>query len=339
MKRLSLLLVSVLGAAMGADLVLACEPAPTSSSPINAKPDEPRKKKDAGNTGDDDDVVADDDDDKPPSDPPLPDGGKPPGRIYAHTGSALYLFDPLDNNKLTKVGDFSGFTEGHEFLEEVLDIALDRDSTMYGTTWYGFVKIDPLTAKVTYIKSTEQDFQFPNSLSFVPVGTVDPTKEALVGYIRKEGTFGSTTYVRVDLATGAITELGELNPPGAALTWKSAGDIISTFRGGNKAYLTVKLFDAKDGGAGPGDPGTDSLAEVDPKTGRIIKIVGDTGQPNFYGLGQWAGTAYGFNAGGNIVKINMDTGAGQTILTLKEDGGATGQWYGAGMTTDAPTAP
>jgi hypothetical protein len=328
-----LLLASSLGLAVGTAAVVACTtPAPAQNN-ITTRPDSKHKGDDDDTTtGDDDDVVVDRD---ASSDKPLPDGGKPPGRIYAHTASALYLFDPLVQT-LKKVGDFDGF-DNDLGDSEVLDIALDSDSAMYGTTDFGFVRIDPTTAKITYIKKGSY-FSFPNALSFVPVGTVDPTKEALVGYIQKDDAFGATTYVRVDLTTGQLSELGELNASGAALNWRSSGDIIATFRGGNKAYLTVKLFNP-DGGTVEADPGTDSLAQVDPKTGKLIKIVGDIGQPNFYGLGAWAGTSYGFNAGGNIVQINMDTGAGKTILTLKEDGGATGSWYGAGMTTAAPTAP
>lgn len=333
MKRFRLVFVSCVGFTVGAIAVLACEPAPAVSSGITTRPDT-GKKRDAStgdDTTDDDDAVVTE-----PSDPPLPDGGKPPGRIYAHTASALYLFDPLVQT-LKKVGDFEGFdlSMGNE---RMLDIALDSDSAMYGTTDHGFVSIDPLTAKIIkYVKKNTEGFRFPNALSFVPVGTVDPTKEALVGYLQKSGTFGPTTFVRVDLATGALTELGDLNPVGAAQNWRSAGDIMATSRGGNKAYLTVQLFNP-DGGTIEADPGTDSLAEVDPETGKIIKIIGDIGQPNFWGLAQWAGTAYGFNAGGNIVEINMDTGAGKTLVALKEDGG-TGSWFGAGMTTVAPTAP
>lgn len=337
MERFRLLLVSCFGLAFGMGVVVACSPAPATQSNITTKPD--KKAKGDDDTTADDDTTDDDTTTVPtePADKPLPDGGKPPGRIYAHTAKTLYLFDPLVQT-LKKVADFDGLDQSQPSDERMLDIALDSDSAMYGTTDYGFVRIDPSTAKVTYIKKNAVSFRFPNALSFVPMGTVDPTKEALVGYLQKEGTFGPTTYVRVDTTTGAVTEIGDLNPTGATLTWRSAGDIISTFRGGNKAYLTVQLFNV-DGGAVTADPGTDSLAEVDPKTGKIIKIIGDIGQPNFYGLGQWAGTSYGFNAGGNIVQINMDTGAGKTLLTLKEDGGATGSWFGAGMTTAAPTAP
>ena len=84
--------------------------------------------------------------------------------------------------------------------------------------------------------------------------------------------------------------------------------------------------------------GNDYLAEIDPKTGAIRAIIGDTGQKNFYGLGQWAGTAYGFNDIGNIVEINLATGAGTVRMTAATDAGAL-TWFGAGVTTVAPTRP
>lgn len=342
MDRFRLLLAASVLAALGTAFVIACEPVPPPPSPINARPDDDNNKKKKKNTGDDDNL-SDDDDAHPKkgeSDDPLPDGGKPPGRVYAHSQSALYLWDPLVQ-KLTKIADFNledhGVDSNGEPNERMLDIALDRDSVMYGTTDFGFVQIDPTTAKVTYIKKNTTGFLFPNSLSFVPIGTVDPTKEALVGYVT-QGTLATTTYVRVDLASGALVTIGELNPPGAAKTWKSSGDLIAMIRNGNKAYLTVREVDL-DGGVDITASETDSLAEIDPKTGQIISIKGPIGQSNFYGLGQWAGTAYGFNGGGNVVSINLETGAGTTITNLKYDDGGVVAWFGAGVTTDSPTAP
>lgn len=338
MDRFRLLLVSVLGLGCGIAFVTACEPTPTTSSPINTENDKKKKKGDDDTTADDDDATGDDDDVViEPSDETLPDGGKPPGRVFAHTASSLYLFDPLVKS-LKKIGDFN-FETFDDGTERMLDLAVDRDSAVYGTTDHGFVKINPINAQIQYIKRNTIGFQFPNALSFVPTNTVDPTKEALVGYVQKAGTAGATAYVRIDVATGEMSDLGELNSAAALVKWRSSGDIVSTFRGGNKAYLTVKVLDeSTDGGPVNDDPGTDFLAEVDPKTGKIIDVIGDIGQKNFYGLAQWAGTAYGFNEGGNIVEINLETGAGKTLLTLKE-GDVVGAWFGAGMTTYAPTAP
>lgn len=263
-----------------------------------------------------------DGDRKPEEDPVLPDGTKPPGRVYAHTADTLYLFDPLAK-ELTEIGELSCLEPG----DRLLDIALDRDSVMYGTSDDGFLKIDPVDATCTYVK-VDPFADYPNSLAFVPIGTVDTTREALVGYGFDPVTRQATVYVRIFL-DGAVETIGDLNHPNAEVKYKSSGDLVALIRNGNKAYLTVKEIG--------GD--TDFLAEIDPATGRIKKILGDTGKEDFYGLGQWAGKGYGFNAAGEIAEIDLTNGAAKTLLTLTDDDGFPQAWFGAGMTTDAPTKP
>ena len=78
---------------------------------------------------------------------------------------------------------------------------------------------------------------------------------------------------------------------------------------------------------------TNHLAEINPKTGTLTRIIGPTNQLETYGLAYWAGKGYGFSQDGRITEINMTTGSSTTVLQL--DGGTA--WYGAGVTTDSPT--
>lgn len=253
---------------------------------------------------------------------PLPEGKTPPGRVYAHTAGTLYLFDPLIQ-KLTTIGPFQCLNEE----DRMLDVALDRHGVMYGTSDDGFLQIDPRDGSCAYVK--EDPFAgYPNSLTFVPAGTVDRTEEALVGYLFTPGTSYATTYARIDL-DGNIDPIGDLNEPGAAIKYHSSGDLIALIRTG-KAYLTVKKMT-------PGDvEGNDYLAEIDPTSGKIKAILGETGHKDLYGLGQWGGTGYGFSAAGEIISLDLQTGASTVLFRLVEDDVA-GSWYGAGVTTDSPT--
>lgn len=320
-RRFALLFAFGTGLSISAAALIACSsPEPKSAIPFDTRDDDEDPKDGPGKKRREDPPQTEED-------PPLPDGGKPPGRVYAHTSKTLYLLDPLAET-LTKVGDLDCLKPG----DRLLDIALDRVGVMYGTSDRGFLKIDPIDARCSYVKE-DPAAQYPNSLAFVPIGTVDDTKEALVGYqFDPYAVNEATIYSRIDLATGEMTPIGSLNPPGAAVRYRSSGDLISTIRNGNKAYLTVKAISSDAG------TGNDYLAEIDPKTGEIKNIVGDTGQKNFYGLGQWAGTAYGFNDTGNIVEIDMTTGKGTTLMTASEDAGAVA-WFGAGVSTNAPTKP
>ena len=249
-----------------------------------------------------------------------------PGRVYAHTADTLYLFEPVSND-LKMIGKFSCLKAG----EQVIDLAVDRTGSVYATTFARFLKVDAITATCTEISTHGVDEDdYPNALSFVPAGTVDPTKEALVGYASTSTGVESIDYVRLDTSTGVMTKIGDLNPVGAVTKYKSSGDLISLIQNQNRTFLTVKIF-GTDAGAN-----TDLLAEVDPKTGTLKKILGDTKQTDIYGLGYWAGKGYGFSDNGKISEIDMNNGAATVVKTLTGDGGAGIPWYGAGVTTEAP---
>jgi hypothetical protein len=260
--------------------------------------------------------------------PPLPDGGGGNGRVFAHTQDTLYLYEPLTNT-LTLIGPFSGLSPG----ERVLDIAVDRTGAMFATTDSGadgprFLSVDPTNAGCTKISALTIG-DYPNSLSFVPAGTVDQNKEALVGYAYNLTDRFATDYVRIDVGTGAISTLGDLNAGGGAIKYQSSGDLISLIQDDKRAYLTIRDTDPDAGAV------TDQLAEIDPATGAIKRVIGDTKQARIFGLGYWAGKGYGFADDGNAVEIDMGTGAGKVVKTL-EDAGAAIPWFGAGVTTDAP---
>jgi len=249
-----------------------------------------------------------------------------PGRIYAHTADTLYLFEPV-SNELKFIGKFSCLKAG-EFM---VDLAVDRTGTVYATTFTRFLTVDPITGSCSDVRPPHGagEAPYPNALSFVPAGTVDPTMEALVGYAPPVGTDSSTDYVRIDTKTGVMTKIGTLNATGAKPRYKSSGDLISLIQDQSRTFLTVK--NDVDGGGG-----TDSLAEVNPKTGELMKILGPTNQTDIFGLGYWAGKGYGFSDNGKISEIDMSTGSATVVKTLTGDGGVGIPWFGAGVTTEAP---
>src|SRR5262249_33737729 len=152
-------------------------------------------------------------------------------------------------------------------------------------TFGGLFKINKSTAVCTQIAVGG----YPNSLSFVPAGTVDPVKEALVGY---EG----STYVRIDTVTGQVTNIGSLGNAG----YSSSGDIVSVIGGG--AYLTVN-----------GNNCNDCIVEVNPTTGALVNLIGPLGHFSVYGLAYWGGVAYGFDDGGELFQIDLMTGMTMVI--------------------------
>jgi hypothetical protein len=183
------------------------------------------------------------------------------------------------------------------------------------------LSIDKATAECTVL-ATATTLSFPNSLSFVPAGTVDPAVETLVG-------FAIDAYVRVDTTSGKMTTIGNLNPNALGITFVSSGDIVSV--SGGKTYLTARN-NAPDAG-----PGGDYLLEIDPKTGKVLKLIVDTKKTLLYGLGYWAGTAYAFSATGDSYAIDLSNGFTTTLSFPNGPLPNAGGWYGAGSTTLAPT--
>lgn len=235
-------------------------------------------------------------------------GGNPPlmpGEVYGHSPDTLYKLEPY-SKQVTVVGSFKGG------CVDVIDLAIDKDSKIIATTFGGIYWVDKTNAQCTLIKSGTT---YPNSLSFVPAGTLDPNEEALVGY-------KTSTYVRIDTTTGAITTLG-----GLSNGYKSSGDIVSVKGGGT--YLTVN-------GNGCGD----CLFQVDPKTGAMIKNWGPTGYGSVYGIAFWAGSVYGFTNYGQLFELTFANGqlvsSGEINIP---NAPADLQFWGAGSTTIAPPDP
>ena len=232
-------------------------------------------------------------------------GNNPPAEVWGHSPDTLYKVDP--NTKAVSVqGKFSG-------CNNVIDLALDSASNMYVTTQDGFYKVDKSTAACTQIAMGS----YPNSLSFVPAGTLDPSVEALVGYVGDQ-------YVRIDPSNGKITMLGLL---GAGSGVVSSGDIVSVK--GGPSYLTVS--------GGSKCSSTDCLIEVDPKTGKMTTSYGSIGHSAVFGIAFWAGTVYAFDEAGDLFSVTIDASNKLVTTPIPVPNAPSGlKFWGAGSTTSAP---
>jgi hypothetical protein len=226
--------------------------------------------------------------------------------VYAESPDTLYQLNPM-TNAISVVAPFSGDCAASGDCDDIIDIALDEMSNGYATTFLAFYKLDVKTAKTTLIAQGS----YPNSLSFVPAGTVDPAVEALVGYNGAE-------YVRINTTTGKVTKIGMLTGG-----YSSSGDIVSVKGGGT--FLTVTS-----------DTCGDCLLQVDPKTGDLIQDYGSVNHPEVYGIAFWAGTVYGFDDEGQVFSITFPSGKLVTTDIPVPGAPAGLEFYGAGSTTSAP---
>jgi hypothetical protein len=247
--------------------------------------------------------------------------------IFAHSATSLFRLDP-DTRQVTKVADFSG-CDG-----KIVDIAVDATGNLFASTWVldssnvrqggGLARVDGKTARCTKIA----DGDVPNSLAFVPAGAIDANAEALVG-------FNLQKYVRIDVKTGKTSELGSLNPNPFNRWFRSSGDLVSV--NGGKTYLTAKEVPKDDPDYGePIDP-NDVLLSIDPKTGKVLSVIGSTEKRDLYGVGFWAGTLYAFSDGGGMFAIDPKTARATVMPTSNSVQGQS--FWGAGVTTSAPLSP
>jgi hypothetical protein len=225
--------------------------------------------------------------------------------VFGQSAENLYRLDPI-----TKAVDVIGPFQGGCF--PVIDLAVDKDSNLFVSTYDGLYAVDRTTAMCTLVANGA----YPNSLSFVPAGTVDPDVEALVGY-------DGDQYVRIDTSSGSVSTIGALTGGFA-----SSGDIVSVKDG--KTLLTVK---------GQGCDGNDCLLEVDPSTGDLVQNWGKLPYTDVYGLAFWAGTAYGFDQDGALFEVTFANDVMATAPIPIPNPPPNLYFWGAGSTTSAPPDP
>src|SRR5262249_32943717 len=114
-----------------------------------------------------------------------------PTEVYGHSDDKLYRVDTI-TKALTEIGTFTGCTH-------VADIAVDANSDLYASTGTEMYLVATQNARCTKLAAGT----FPNSLSFVPRGTLDPNAEVLVGY-------QGADYLRIDMQTWQTQTIGSL---------------------------------------------------------------------------------------------------------------------------------
>lgn len=220
--------------------------------------------------------------------------------VYGHSASMLYTVDP-DTLEVKPVDAFH-WPVGDDG-EEMTDIALDRDGNMIGISFNAVYAVDKDTAKCTRLHSfLGSTF---NGLSFIYADVGDGSQEQLVGASRDGNLY------KIDPMTGTQTLYG--NYGGG---WGSSGDLVSVM---GATYATVTM----------GSGGNDTLVKVG--ASGVATPIGPIGHGAIWGLGYWKQKLFGFSNTEGLITIDITTGQGTPI------GNKNVAWYGAGVTTAAPT--
>jgi len=221
--------------------------------------------------------------------------------VYAHSGSDLFSVDP-QTLQFSRVGNFAIREPAPvKFLNDVTDIAVDRDGRIVGTTFNRLLQIDPANGDCKPIATLPPGRSF-NGLSWV---RADSGEERLLATTLDGGVF------RIDPATGAAELVGSLGGG-----QRSSGDLVSVASYGTLVTLT--------------GPGSDRLARIDPTTGAAT-VIGETGFQKIWGLGFWGNRVFGFTNTGQFILIDPKTGAGMLVESMPAF-----PFWGAGVTTSVP---
>jgi len=232
-------------------------------------------------------------------------------QVYAHSGTTLFRVDAATFQPVM-IGVMTGLG-----TQSLTDLAVDKNNHMVGITLDKLYNIDPTTAQVTLVKNLTGAAKGQTSLSFVPSDLNDPNSTDILVAANDQG-----DVFQIDTVTGDATMIGSY---GTASLGKviSSGDLIGV-RG-------LGIFATVDVGTEPND----YLATIDPVTWQATPLPNPTGFNNIFGLGFWAGTIYGFvddktDHTGKIITIDPHSGVGTVV-----DPGPV-EWFGAGVTTNAP---
>lgn len=233
-------------------------------------------------------------------------------RVYAHSGTTLYRIDTA-NLAPVMIGTMTGLG-----TDSLTDLAIDKNDHMVGITMKKLYGIDATTGTATLIKDLSQSATGFTSLSYVPTDLDDPNSDDILVSAN-----GNGAVFKIDPQSGNATMLGNYGMVANGQV-RSSGDIVAVR--GLGIYATVDVGDD------PNQP--DYLAKIDPTTWKATPIGASTGFTRIFGLGYWAGKFYGFvddgTGMGKMILIDQNTGAGSLITAGPQ------QWYGAGVTTDAP---
>jgi len=232
-------------------------------------------------------------------------GVAPPGTVFAHTSTELFRMD-VKSLTLVSVARFKWPSGTSSRL--MTDIAIDRYGVIWGVSYDDAFVINPVTAECWRMGALPRSF---NGLTYIPSQAIGGGDDRLVG-ISIEG-----EWWRLTLNTGATNPTVTVSSLGSyGGGWASSGDVFS--------IVGVGTFASVDKGGGTAD----QLAEVDPSTGAITRLIGPIGgTEKVWGIAGWSGRVFAFDESGDLLVLDVATGNVNSRTRTPH------AWWGAGVRT------
>ncbi len=251
-----------------------------------------------------------DGDDVPNDADAWPDDASQPGvcldeAVYAHTSDRLFRMD-VKTFQVSDVGPFGWPSDGYR--HEMTDIAIDRHGVLYGVSFDALYICHPDTARCQHLAALPALASF-NGLTFVPGATFSEAEDVLIAMTQEGGWYR----IRREGTTARAEALGEYGG------YCSTGDAYSA--------EGVGTFAAANRGSYPCG-GDTYVVQVDPVDGAVTnEIAALAGYDTIYGLAGWTEQAFAFDAGGDILVVNVQSGSIQRVIP------SPNAWWGAGTRT------
>lgn len=218
--------------------------------------------------------------------------------LWANSSSALYRVDPVTFEP-TLVGPFS--------VDEMTDIAVMPDGTLYAISRMSLYRVDASTARPALVSQLDWPSIGLNALTFLPDGRLLAADN------------GTGKVVSIDPRTGAVVPIGQF---GQLLA--SSGDLVAVE--GVMYGVSSTHPDGMDAS------GNNLLLTVDATTG-LATVVGFIGFGRVYGLAYAGGRVIGFCETGEIIEVDVQTARGKLLVASDVS------WWGAGMSPLTPANP
>jgi hypothetical protein len=274
-----------------------------------------------------------------------PEDGEMPGTglldtVYAQTSTKLFSFN-INSEQLWMIGNFTDAENPGFNVTSVTDIALDRYGVLYAITFTKMYTCHPQTAKCTFLAYLPTSF---NGLTLIPMSNVTedlgcPPNQGAAWVDNGWGCVpGGSAFedIIVGISGGGVWYWLEVN--GQSVTshnmggygplYSSSGDVFSIEGVGTYAAVNV-IADSP--------PTVDMLLKVNASDGSVIEEISyfELNEPGaetqtfsgLYGMAGWFGDALAFNSGGEILRMNLNTGELELILDTPNS------WWGAGVRT------
>jgi hypothetical protein len=236
--------------------------------------------------------------------------------VYAHSNTELYLID-LMSKTLTDVGPFSAPKVGN-YPDTITDMAVLPDGSVYAISKTFLYTVNTTTGHVS---------------NQTPVGTCGSNNVALTA--TPDGSLYAGDYsglfCKIDTSTSpaTVTPIGTGIGMGMALS----GDIVTVDDG----TMFGTAYYKADSSTGKGSILSNLLVTINPTTGTVAQVIGPTGYPKLYGVGYALGKVFGFSHdSGQVVEIDITTGAGTLYATFTDSAGKGIQFSGAAVNPNVP---